>query len=104
MSEESVKAPQPEMLLAELLRYGTWLASGVTGLGLGLSLLRVEGTPMAAAGVALFVALPVVRVLVMLGAFLLDRDYRLAIAATAVLMTIFAGLVLGLCLSNPLVH
>jgi len=104
MSNESVKIPQPELLLAWLLRYGTWLASGVTGLGLALSLVGVEGARVVAAGVALFVALPVLRVLVMLGAFILNRDYRLVIVATAVLMTILAGLVIGLSSSNPLAH
>jgi uncharacterized membrane protein len=104
MSKEAVKAPQPEWLLAGLLRYGTWLASGVTGLGLALSLAGVEGAPVVAAGVALFLALPVVRVLVMLGAFLRTRDYRLVIVATVVLMTILAGLVIGLCFSNSPAH
>ena len=104
MSGEAAKAPQPELLLAGLLRYGTWLASGVTGLGLALSLVGVEGARVVAAGVALFIALPVLRVLVMLGAFILNQDYRLVIVATVVLMTILAGLVIGLSFSNPLAH
>src|SRR5690349_11856854 len=101
MNKEAVKAPQPELLLAGLLRYGTWLASGVTGLGLALSQAGVEGTYVVAAGVALFIALPNLRVLVMLGAFLLNQDYRLVIVAGVVLMTIPPGLVVGLSLSNP---
>jgi uncharacterized membrane protein len=104
MSKEAVKAPQPELLLSGLLRYGTWLASGVTGLGLALSLAGVEGAGVVAAGVALFIALPALRVLVMLGAFILNRDYRLAIIAAVVLMTILAGLVIGLSSSSPLAH
>ena len=104
MSKETTKAPQPELLLAGLLRYGTWLASGVTGLGVAMSLVGVEGTRVVAAGVALFIALPVLRVLVMLGAFVLNRDYRLVIVATAVLVTILAGLVIGLSSSNSLAH
>ena len=104
MSTETVNAPQLECLLAGLLRYGTWLASGVTGLGLAVSLAGVEGTAVVAVGVALFIALPVLRLLVMLGAFILGRDYRLVIVTTVVLMTILAGLVIGLCLSNPLAH
>jgi uncharacterized membrane protein len=104
MSKEAVKAPQPELLLAGLLRYGTWLASGVTGLGLAMSLVGVEGARVVAAGVVLFIALPVLGVLVMLGAFILNQEYRLVIVATVVLMTIFAGLVIGLSLSNPLAH
>jgi uncharacterized membrane protein len=104
MSKGTVKAPQPELLLAGLLRYGTWLASGVTGVGLAMSLVEVEGTHVVAAGVVLFIALPVLRVLVMLGAFILLQDYPLVIVATVVLVTILAGLVMGLSLSNPLAH
>lgn len=100
MSKETVKAPQPEWLLAALLRYGTWLASGVTGLGVAMSLVGVEGTQVIAAGVALFIALPVLRVLVMLGAFIVNRDYRLGLVATVVLITILAGLVIGLSLAS----
>ena len=100
MRREAVKAPQPEWLLAELLRYGIWLASGVTGLGLAMSLAGVEGARVVSAGVALFIALPVLRVLLMLGAFVLNQDYRLVLVATVVLTTILAGLVIGLSLSN----
>ena len=101
-SKETLKAPQPELLLAGFRRYGTWLASGVTGLSLAMSVVGVEGAHVVAAGVALFIGLPVLRVLVMLGEFILNQDYRLVIAATVVLMTILAGLVIGLSLSNPL--
>ena len=59
---------------------------------------------MVAAGVALFIALPVLRVLVMLGAFIRARDYRLVIVATVVLMTILAGLVIGVSSSSPPAH
>ena len=104
MSKEAVNAPRPELLLAGLLRYGTWLASGVTGLGLALSLVRVAGSHVVAAGMALFIALPVLRVLVMLVTFLLNQDYQLVIVATVVVMTILAGLVIGLSFSNPLAH
>ena len=104
MSQETVQAPQPEWLLAGLLRCGTWLASGVTGLGLAMSLAGTLGTSVVAAGVALFIALPVLRVLVMLGAFILNQDYRLVLVATVVLITIAAGLVIGLSLSNSPAH
>ena len=104
MSKETVNAPQPELLLAGLLGYGTWLASGVTGLGVAMSLAGVEGAQGVAAGVALFIALPVLRVLVMLGAFILNQDYRLVVVTAVVLMTILAGLVIGLSLSNSPAH
>jgi uncharacterized membrane protein len=104
MSKETIKAPQPELLLAGLLRYGTWLASSVSGLGVALSLAGVEGSAVVAGGVALFIALPVLRVLVMLGAFILARDYRLVVVVAAVLMTILTGLVIGLSSSKSLEH
>jgi uncharacterized membrane protein len=104
MRREAVKAPKPEWLLAGLLRYGTGLASGVTGLGLAMPLVGTEGAPVVAAGVALFIALPVLRVLVMLGAFIVDQDYRLVLVATVVLITILAGLVIGLSLANSAAH
>jgi uncharacterized membrane protein len=76
----------------------------VTGLGLAMSLVGADGSHVVAAGVTLFIALPVLRVLVMLGAFILDRDYRLVIVAAVVLTTILAGLVIGLSASNSLAH
>jgi hypothetical protein len=104
MSRDGVVDPQPELLLAEVLRHGTWLASGVTSLGLAMSFAGVGGTSVVAAGVALFIALPVLRVLLMLGAFVFTRDYRLVLVTTVVLMTILTGLVIGLCFSYPLAH
>ena len=82
----------------------TGLASGVTALGLAMPLVGFEGAPVVAAGVALFIALPVLRVLVMLGVFIVDQDYRLVLVATVVLTTILAGLVIGLSLSNSPAH
>jgi hypothetical protein len=38
---------------------------------------------------------------VMLAMFVRDRDYRLAIVAALVLMTIVAGFALGIHMSNP---
>ena len=37
-------------------------------------------------------------------AFILNQDYRLVIVAAVVLMTVLAGLVIGLSSSNPLAH
>ena len=90
-----------ESLLAGLLRYGTWLASGVIGSGLALSLVGLSGAQVVAAGVVLFISLPVLRVLVMLAVFMRDRDYRLALVAAIVLLTIVAGFAVGIYMSNP---
>jgi len=101
MSETATKGPRLEPLLAGLLRYGTWLASGVTGSGLVMSLIGLSGTHMAAAGVALFISLPVVRVALMLAVFIRMRDYGLVAVTAVVLTTIIAGLAIGVYVSNP---
>lgn len=97
---------QLERRLAALLYYGTWIASGVTALGLAVSLLAA-GTSAAApsraglgeriitAGVLLFIVLPVLRVLVMLITYLLARELRLAVIAALVLCILALGLGFG---------
>jgi uncharacterized membrane protein len=90
-----------EGLLAGLLHYGTWLASGLIGSGLAMSLVGLSGAQVVAAGVVLFISLPVLRVLVLLAVFMRHRDYRLATIAAIVLLTIVAGLVIGIHVSNP---
>ena len=90
-----------ETLVAALLRYGTWLASAAIGLGLLLAIigsrLAVPGPPMrlATLGIAIFIALPVLRVLLMLLVFLRERDFRLALTAGLVLTIIIRGIVLA---------
>lgn len=86
-----------ERRLAGLLRYGTWLASLVIAVGLILTTFRPADIKVAGAGIVLFILLPVSRVLLMLFAFLGERDYRLALAAGLVLGIIVAGVVLGIC-------
>jgi len=87
-----------ESMLAGLLRYGTWLASAVIGAGLVME--NLSGTRVVASGVALFIALPVLRVVTMLVVFMWHRDYRLVAVTTVVLVTILAGVVIGLCMSD----
>lgn len=106
MTERVAKGRPHEALLAGLLRYGTWLASCVTVLGVVLGFTSANATDRIAskivgAGVGLFIALPILRVLLMLAVFVKKRDYRLAAVTGLVFATIVGGLVLGLCLSNP---
>jgi hypothetical protein len=101
MSGTGAKGRRLESLLAGLLRSGTWLASGVIGLGLVLPLLGPSGKPVVAWGVALFISLPALRVLLMLAVFIRERDIRLVAVTAAVLLTILAGFVLGIAVSNP---
>ncbi|RPI54756.1 MAG: DUF1634 domain-containing protein [Acidobacteria bacterium] len=93
-----------EILLAGLLHYGTWIASVVISLGLAFAMIgnRTEthnvAWPMrlATGGIALLIVLPTLRVVVMLYAFLRERDYRLALAAVIVLAIMLAGVMIGL--------
>jgi uncharacterized membrane protein len=77
--------------LADLLHYGSWLASIAIGLGLALSSTRI-----ATLGIALFILLPTLRVLLMLLVFLRERDYRFSAVAALVLAIILLGFALGL--------
>jgi hypothetical protein len=99
------KLSRLETLLAGLLQYGTWLASTAIALGLGLGMIETRGAQdlatapdmrLATGGIALLILLPILRVSLMLIAFLRERDYRLAIAAVLVLVIICAAVTIGL--------
>jgi hypothetical protein len=97
---------QLERLLAGTLHWGTWLASGVIGLGLALALFDsrfnsaklaiLRDMRIATIGIAIFILLPVLRVIVMLIVYLRDRDYRFSAIALLVLTIILLGFVAGL--------
>ena len=84
-----------ETMLAALLRYGTWLAAGMTGVGLAL-----PGTGAVTVGIALFILLPVVRVALMLGFFVRERDCRFIAITGLVLAIILMGFALGRHMAN----
>jgi uncharacterized membrane protein len=87
-----------ELFLAGLLQYGTWLACGVTALGLTLGLIEghtLSSTHIVRTGIACFILLPVTRVLVTLIVFIGERDYRFIAITALVLTIIFAGFVIG---------
>jgi uncharacterized membrane protein len=81
-----------ERRLAGVLRAGTWIASAVIAVGLVLP----SGTSVVTAGIALFIALPVLRVTLMLVEFLRQRDYRIGVIAALVLAVIVLGIAVGL--------
>ena len=86
-----------ESVLAYVLQYGTWCASAVIGLGLAWPWLSAhDGTKIVTAGVALFILLPVLRVLIMCLVFLKERDYRFSVIAALVLIILAAGVIVGL--------
>jgi hypothetical protein len=93
-----------ERLLAGVLHRGTWLATCVVAVGLALPLIGWLGAPPAiaimsarivTAGIALFILMPILRVLLMLIVFFREGDYRFAAIATLVLVVIVLGAALG---------
>jgi hypothetical protein len=94
-----------EELLAALLRYGSWSASAVIGLGYALALIGSQtstrnpvvlpGMRIAGIGIALFILLPVLRVLLMFVVFIRERDFRFAFIAGVVFAIILLGIFPG---------
>jgi uncharacterized membrane protein len=76
--------------VALLLGAGTWVASGVIAAGLAMPC-----RPLINAGVGLFIALPILRVLLLLIEFLRCHDYRIALISASVLAVILLGIALG---------
>ena len=90
-----------ERILSGLLRYGALVASGWMALGMALSLFK-DVLPLIrlsdrclAIGIVLLIALPMLRVALMTGVFLLEKDYRFAAISCAVLGIIALGFLLG---------
>ena len=93
-----------EELLAAFLRYGSWLASAAIGMGFAVALIGAHSPGrnpvivshrIATMGIALFILLPILRVLLMFLVFLRERDFRFACIAGSVLAIILLGIVLG---------
>jgi hypothetical protein len=99
-----------EHWLANLLHYGTWLASLTIAAGLALTLTLPApatatgaaashptpiGMSVMTAGIALFVLLPIMRLILMLGVFLRRRDYWFGAIAALVLAIVAVGLIVG---------
>lgn len=96
MNAKAALSGQLENLLAKLLHYGTLAASGIIALGLALSVTAGPlGMGVAAAGIALFILLPSLRVAVMLVFFLRARDYRYGAIAALVLLIISISFFVG---------
>jgi uncharacterized membrane protein len=86
-----------ERRLGALLGGGTWLASAVIAAGLlWPASWPLSGGQVVMAGVATLILLPVLRVVLMLLAFVRGRDYRFAAVAGLVLAIIGSGLLAGL--------
>jgi uncharacterized membrane protein len=121
MSGIASTGAQLERWLARLLHYGTWVATLTIASGLAIGLishfgsafetglesarpgLRIPpgllsqptGMHIVTIGIALFILLPVMRLILMLGMFLHQRDYRFSAIAALVLAIVAAGLLVG---------
>jgi uncharacterized membrane protein len=90
-----------EKILAGFLRYGAVVASGWLTLGMALSpfkdvlALNTFSDGCVAIGIVMLIALPVIRVALMTGVFLVERDYRFAAISCTVLGIIALGFFLG---------
>lgn len=90
-------------LLARVLQRGIWLGSCVIALGLALTFVGgsvvssgIMGARIINVGIALVIALPVLRVLLMAIVFFRERDFRFSAIAVLVLVIIALGCILGL--------
>lgn len=92
-----------ERALATLLQSGTWLATAVIGVGLILAINQSHtssGMDIVKIGVSIFILLPILRVALMLFAFLIKGDYRYVAIAVSVLAIISASFALGVLTSK----
>jgi uncharacterized membrane protein len=96
LKAEGAWSGQLENVLGRLLHYGTLAASAIIAAGLALSIGSGPlGMHFATAGIALFIALPVLRVTAMLIFFLRARDYRYGAIAALVLLIILVSFLIG---------
>lgn len=98
-------AERRDQLIAGLLWYGTWFATALIAVGVlltafepfpGSLMLSLDGYDVVKAGVAVFILLPVARVMLMLIIFLRERDYAYTAIAAFVLAIIAAGVLIEL--------
>jgi uncharacterized membrane protein len=95
VKSDALSAPL-EKILGAMLYYGTCLASFLIALGLMVAIQSAAaGISIAAIGIALFIAIPVLRVATMLAFFLRSRDYRFSGIAVLVLGIILVSYLIG---------
>jgi uncharacterized membrane protein len=93
---------QLEQRLAATLSLGTWLASAVVVVGLLLPSVLQESARIVTFGLALFILLPVLRVMLMMVAFLRARDFPFTAVAALVLGIIVLSVAIGGLSANHL--
>ncbi|MBN8954602.1 MULTISPECIES: DUF1634 domain-containing protein [unclassified Rhizobium] len=91
--------------LAALLWFGTWAASALIAIGIGVEAIQrvpdmstsaLAGYAIVKAGVALLIMLPAARVLMLFAVFVYRRDRIYALIAACILAILGAGVVIGL--------
>jgi len=98
MSGDRKRAARLERRLATTLQLGTWVSSCIIAVGWVLSAtgeppsLPTAAVAIIRAGIALFILLPALRVLLMV---VCERDYRFGAIAALVLAVIVVGAALG---------
>ena len=99
------KVGRLEELLAAFLRYGSLSALAAISLGYSLGLIAshaptwnlpvLSSMRIVRVGIALFILLPIFRVLLMLIGFIRKRDFRFAFISGMVLAIVLLGIFLG---------
>jgi uncharacterized membrane protein len=99
MSGDHKRPADLERRLATTLQFGTLVGSCIIAVGLALSATGEPPSTAAVAiiraGIALFILLPALRVLLMVVVFVCERDYRFGAIAALVLAVIVVGAALG---------
>ncbi|HEY4012484.1 MAG TPA: DUF1634 domain-containing protein [Polyangiaceae bacterium] len=86
------RARDLERRIAALLHVGTWTASAVITVGMVMP----RGAWVVSGGIALFIALPILRVVVASVELLRRRDFRVGAISVLVLAIIALGIAVGL--------
>jgi uncharacterized membrane protein len=108
MSGDRKRPSGLERRLATTLQLGTWVGSCIIAVGWVLAAtgeppsLPTAAVAIVKAGIALFILLPALRVLLMVVAFVCERDYRLGAIAALVLTVIAVGAALGVHMAGVL--
>jgi uncharacterized membrane protein len=101
MSGDRKRASGLERRLATTLQLGTWVGSCIIAVGWVLSATRdppslpISAVAIVRTGIAVFILLPALRVLLMAVVFVRERDYRFGAIAVLVLAVIIVGAALG---------
>ncbi|MEJ5021439.1 DUF1634 domain-containing protein [Ochrobactrum vermis] len=95
-------AERRDEIIASLLWYGTWFATAIIAVGVIMTVIEpsqsstplfISGYGIVKAGIAVFILLPIFRVMLTMYLFVRERDYVYAVIAATVLLIIATGIV-----------